>query len=174
MKTINNLKAATIAVTLALGAITFNAMAEESFNAEVQTNQQPLVGVFTKLDVSADGLLTRKEAAKDKLFSRKHFNKADLDHDFTLDQEEYSNYKSAAQTHKTQHAISDSVITTKAKAEILATKHLKSRQISVETHNGDVILSGFVDDEEAKAKAEEVVSKIEGVKSVKNSLVVRT
>ena len=104
MKTINNLKAATIAVTLALGAITFNAMAEESFNAEVQTNQQPLVGVFTKLDVSADGLLTRKEAAKDKLFSRKHFNKADLDHDFTLDQEEYSNYKSAAQTHKTQQS----------------------------------------------------------------------
>ena len=65
------------------------------------------------------------------------------------------------------------MITTKAKAEILATKDLKSLQISVETYKGEVILSGFVDSEAAKTKAEAVVTKIEGVKSVKNSLVVR-
>jgi len=34
-------------------------------------------------------------------------------------------------------------------------------------------LSGFVDDELSKIKAETVVSKIEGVKSVKNSLEVK-
>jgi hyperosmotically inducible protein len=66
------------------------------------------------------------------------------------------------------------VITTKAKAKILETKGLKSLQISVETHQGEVLLSGFVDSAEAKAKAEEVVSQIEGVKSVKNSLEVKS
>lgn len=70
--------------------------------------------------------------------------------------------------------IDDSVITTKAKAKILATEHLKTLQISVETHLGEVILSGFVDSAMAKAKAEEVVLSIEGVKSVKNGLEVRS
>ena len=70
--------------------------------------------------------------------------------------------------------IEDSVITTKAKAKILATEHLKTLQISVETHLGEVILSGFVDSAMAKAKAEEVVLSIEGVKSVKNGLEVRS
>ena len=69
--------------------------------------------------------------------------------------------------------VDDSVITTKAKAEILGTKNLKSLQISVETHQGEVTLSGMVDNAEAKMKAEEVVSKIAGVKSVKNSLEVK-
>ncbi len=70
--------------------------------------------------------------------------------------------------------IDDSVITTKAKAEILRTKELKSLQISVETRQGEVLLSGFVDNEAAKMKAEEVVSKIEGVKSVINGLEVKS
>ena len=70
--------------------------------------------------------------------------------------------------------IDDSIITTKAKAQILATKELKTLQIHVETRQGDVMLSGIVDNEAAKMKAEEVVSKIEGVKSVTNGLEVRS
>ena len=66
------------------------------------------------------------------------------------------------------------MITSKAKAELLAEKDLKSLQISVKTYKGAVILSGFVDDELSKVKAETIVSKIDGVKSVKNSLVVKS
>jgi hyperosmotically inducible periplasmic protein len=69
--------------------------------------------------------------------------------------------------------VDDSIITTKAKASLLADQELKSLQISVETHQGEVILSGFVDSEEAKMKAEQVVTAIGGVKSVNNSLVVK-
>ena len=58
--------------------------------------------------------------------------------------------------------------------KVLAEKDLKSLQISVKTYNGAVILSGFVDDEISKLKAETIVSKIDGVKSVKNSLVVKS
>lgn len=69
--------------------------------------------------------------------------------------------------------IDDTIITAKAKAEILKAPDLKSLQISVETRNGDVILSGFVDSAASKLQAEELVSKIEGVKSINNSLVVK-
>lgn len=69
--------------------------------------------------------------------------------------------------------VDDSLITTKAKAKILATKDLKTLQISVETRQGEVTLSGLVDNEAVKMKAEQVVSEIEGVKSVRNGLEVK-
>lgn len=174
MKTINtlNLKNAALLVALGFGAISLNALADDT--SLIKNNQTPLAGEFTKLDTNADATLTRAEARKDKLFTRKHFAKADVDHDGTLDQQEYANYKSTAQKKVASVVVDDSVITTKAKADILGTKGLKSLQISVETHKGEVILSGFVDSAEAKAKAAEVVSKIDGVKSVKNSLEIRS
>ena len=67
-----------------------------------------------------------------------------------------------------------SISDTTCSAFILATKDLKSLQISVETRQGEVTLSGAVDNEAAKMKAEQVVSEIEGVKSVKNGLEVKS
>lgn len=173
MKTITtlNLKNAALLVALGFGAISINAFADD--DSLIKNDQAPLAGEFSKLDIDSDATLTHSEAAKDKLFTKKHFAKADVDHDGTLDQTEYANYKSTAQKKVAGVVVKDSVITTKAKAEILGTKGLKSLQISVETHKGEVLLSGFVDSEAAKAKAEEVVSKINGVKSVKNSLEIR-
>ena len=71
------------------------------------------------------------------------------------------------------NVIDDSVITTKAKAAIFNAPDLKTLQISVETRKGEVLLSGFVDNEAAKMRAEEVVKNVAGVKSVKNSLEVK-
>jgi hyperosmotically inducible protein len=145
-----------------------------AFNTdEIHNNQTPLAAEFVKLDTNNNKKLTRAEASKDKLFVGKVFSKADTNHDGVLNQEEYVNYKSAEQKKALDLAIDDSVITTKAKAEMLATKGLKSYQISVETYKGEVILSGFVDDAAAKVKAEQVVAKINGVKSVKNSLAIK-
>ncbi len=72
------------------------------------------------------------------------------------------------------NVIDDSVITTKAKAAIFNAPDLKTLQISVETRKGEVLLSGFVDNEAAKMRAEEVVKNVAGVKSVKNSLEVKS
>jgi hypothetical protein len=74
---------------------------------------------------------------------------------------------------KVGEVLDDSVITTKAKAAIFNTPDLKTLQISVETRKGEVLLSGFVDSETAKMKAEEVVRNVGGVKSVQNSLEVK-
>ena len=69
--------------------------------------------------------------------------------------------------------IDDSVITTKAKAAIFSTPDLKTLQISVETRQGEVTLTGMVDNQATKKKAEEVVRNIEGVSTVMNNLEVK-
>lgn len=69
--------------------------------------------------------------------------------------------------------IDDSLITTKAKAAIFGTPDLKTLQISVETRQGEVTLSGMVDSAAAKMKAEEVVKSVEGVSAVTNNLEVK-
>jgi len=69
--------------------------------------------------------------------------------------------------------IDDSVITTKVKAAILDEPTLKVFQINVETFKGEVQLSGFVDSAQSVKKAGEVAAGVKGVKSVKNSLIVK-
>ncbi len=70
--------------------------------------------------------------------------------------------------------IDDSVITTKAKAAIFNTPDLKTLDISVQTRQGEVVLTGVVADEAAKMKAEEVVRSVGGVNSVTNNLTVKS
>ena len=69
--------------------------------------------------------------------------------------------------------VDDSVITTKVKSLIAADDFLKSFQISVETYKGIVQLSGFVGTQMAVNKAGEIARGVQGVKSVKNNLIVK-
>ncbi|MGD0918225.1 MAG: BON domain-containing protein [Thermodesulfobacteriota bacterium] len=69
--------------------------------------------------------------------------------------------------------VDDSVITTKVKSLLANDDFFKSFQISVETYKGIVQLSGFVDSQQAVDKAGEIVRSVQGVKSVKNNLVVK-
>lgn len=80
----------------------------------------------------------------------------------------------ATQKHEsTGQYIDDSVITTKVKAGILEEEKLKTMQINVKTYKGVVQLSGFVDSQQSVAKAGEIARRVEGVKDVKNDLVVK-
>lgn len=69
--------------------------------------------------------------------------------------------------------VSDTAITSEAKAKLLAESGIPSGSISVETSEGIVQLSGNVERAEQVTKAEAVVKGIEGVKSVKNDLKVK-
>jgi osmotically-inducible protein OsmY len=69
--------------------------------------------------------------------------------------------------------IDDTIITTKVKTAIFEEPSLKTLQIEVETYKGVVQLSGFVDTKASVKKAGEVASKVEGVVSVKNDLIVK-
>ena len=69
--------------------------------------------------------------------------------------------------------IDDSVITTKVKTLLAADNLLKSFQISVETYRGTVQLSGFVGTKELVEKAEQIAKSVQGVKAIKNDLIVK-
>jgi osmotically-inducible protein OsmY len=64
-------------------------------------------------------------------------------------------------------------ITTKVKAAILDDASLKVFQIHVDTFKDVVQLSGYVDSPAMVSHAGEVASKVAGVKSVKNDLLVK-
>ena len=85
-------------------------------------------------------------------------------------------YLGCAATQKqesTGQYVDDSVITTKVKAAIFNDTTLKTLQINVETFKGVVQLSGFVDSAQSVKKAGEVAGGVEGVKEVKNDLIVK-
>ena len=69
--------------------------------------------------------------------------------------------------------VDDSVITTKVKSLLAADDFLKSFQIGVETFQGTVQLSGFVNSQQAADKASEITRSVQGVKSLKNNLIVK-
>ena len=77
-------------------------------------------------------------------------------------------------THQsTGEYVDDSVITTKVKSLLAEDDFLKSFQISVETYQGTVQMSGFVNSQKAVDKAGEIVRSVKGVKSIKNNLIVK-
>ena len=68
----------------------------------------------------------------------------------------------------------DAGITTKVKTQLASDVGLTpANQISVETSNRVVQLSGFVDSAAHKAQAESVARGVEGVESVKNDIIIQ-
>lgn len=80
---------------------------------------------------------------------------------------------SSPQRSSTGEYVDDSVITTKVKSLLASDDFLKSFQISVETRKGVVQLSGFVDSQDAVNKAVQIAKSVGGVRSVKNSLILK-
>lgn len=77
---------------------------------------------------------------------------------------------STGHDQSTGEYMSDSAVTAKVKAELLRAKDINSMDIEVETYNGHVQLSGFVDSAWQVSKAEEVTRSVSGVRRVTNSL----
>lgn len=69
--------------------------------------------------------------------------------------------------------IDDAKITSEVKAKFVQNKEVDAAAISVETLDGIVQLSGFAKNASEKSTAESIARGIKGVKSVRNSIVVR-
>ena len=69
--------------------------------------------------------------------------------------------------------VDDSVITVKIKTQLANDDFLKSFQIGVESRKGVVQLSGFVNSHNAVDKAGQIARGVEGVKYVRNDLIVK-
>lgn len=139
---------------------------------EMRGEQAPYAQAFKALDSDGNGKLSKKEATKDKDI-KNAFSRADKNHSGSLDQDEFAAYKSKVDGAENKQAAADSAITAKIKSKYLVEKNLSSFKISVETKDNTVILSGFVDSAEQKARAEKIATSVDGVKSVKNALVVK-
>lgn len=71
-------------------------------------------------------------------------------------------------TAHTAYAASDTWITTKAKIELLTADGAGRMDVKVETDHGVVTIHGKVESQAVKDKATGIVSRIDGVKSVRN------
>jgi hyperosmotically inducible protein len=82
--------------------------------------------------------------------------------------------KVAAATEKVAAVVDDSALTAKVKAALLAEPGLKSLQISVDTKDAAVTLSGAVDSTASRDRAKDVASKIAGVSKVVDQMTVKS
>ena len=69
--------------------------------------------------------------------------------------------------------VDDAAITTSVKARFVDNKTVDAGAIKVETLNGTVMLSGFAKNATEKSTAESVARSVNGVKAVKNDIIVR-
>lgn len=69
--------------------------------------------------------------------------------------------------------VDDATISTQVKARFIENKEVAASAIKVETLNGTVQLSGFAKSENERSEAEALARKVNGVKSVKNDILVR-
>ncbi|OIR05621.1 osmotically-inducible protein Y precursor [mine drainage metagenome] len=82
--------------------------------------------------------------------------------------------KMSQQSEKAGVAIDDTEITAKIKAAFLAESGLKTLQISVDTVNGVVTLSGSVDTQSHSDMAKAMAGAVSGVRKVNNDLMVKS
>jgi osmotically-inducible protein OsmY len=80
---------------------------------------------------------------------------------------------SAHNQESTGQYMDSSAVTLKVKTALLADKSMKSLPITVNTYKDGVQLSGYVDSAYQKVKAGDIASRVEGVRSVDNALVIK-
>jgi hyperosmotically inducible periplasmic protein len=69
--------------------------------------------------------------------------------------------------------VDDAAITTTVKARLVEDKTVDADAITVETANGNVVLSGVAKSSLEKSTAESIAMKVKGVKSVQNNVALR-
>jgi len=80
---------------------------------------------------------------------------------------------STSTSESTGEYIDDAAISNKVRAQLIDDKDLNVFQIDVTTYKGVVQLSGFVNSESIKERAGLVAAGVDGVKEVRNDLVIK-
>jgi hypothetical protein len=127
---------------------------------------------FNRLDLIDDAFITRGDAHPDKDVSR-WFNTAYTNGDGRPGEDEYAKGRSVDDRRKAERDAADAGITTKVKAELLATQGFPSVGVSVATSKGVVSLAGSVDRAAQVAQAAAIAARVKGVKAVRNAIQVK-
>lgn len=138
--------------------------------ADTDKMQNP---AFVKMDTNRDGYLSPAEATQHGMLA-KSFQEADDNRDNRLDADEFIKASAIGDRVNVARAVDDSVITSKVKMELLKDPVVKGLKVNVETYQGTVQLSGFVDSQTQATKAAELAVNVKGVKHVVNNLIVKS
>jgi hyperosmotically inducible periplasmic protein len=149
---------------LALLLMLLSAPASAQYTGEPNTPRAD----FVALDRNRDGYISKVEALANPEV-QKRFAAFDQDRDGRLSEAEYA----AAMEDNEKRIVSDSIITARVKAALLAEKGIPSLSISVETYEGGVQLTGFVKAPEIVSRAGRVTASVSGVRTVNNNITVR-
>jgi len=79
-----------------------------------------------------------------------------------------------AQSSTMGDVIDNTVVTARIKSALMANPQINSYDFKVETRNGEVLLSGFVDTQEQLGLAMDTVRKVDGVGSIQNNVTIKT
>lgn len=135
-------------------------------------NEQMPNAKFNALDKNKDGVLSLDEVKGQRSYVRA-FDAADANKDGKLDRDEFVNAEAIHDRIVAGKYVDDSVLTARVKTALLQEPDLKSLDVSVQTQNGVVLLSGFVRDEGQRRKALKAAGGVSGVASVKDAMAVR-
>lgn len=80
---------------------------------------------------------------------------------------------STSTRESTGEYIDSSALTAKVKSALIKDETVRARDVEVETFRGTVQLSGFVDTEAQKERATAIARSVQGVRDVKNNLIVK-
>jgi len=136
------------------------------------TSEPPVYesALFKKLDANRDLCVTRAEAKRVRGFDAA-FTEADENRDGRLSPDEFVKAESIHERSQAATYLDDSVIT--AKVKLALARDLPATAVSVETHRGRVLLSGFVDDEQDVRRAREIAASVRGVAKVSSGLQIK-
>lgn len=153
---------------IAIVALTSSAAAAAGVASAAEESRPPSK-LFLQLDADHDGYVSRSEAAHVRGFDRA-FADADENRDGRLSADEFVKAESIHQREQITEFAADSVITAKVKAVLIREFEMRAFDVGVETHQGRVLLSGFVDDQREAQRAVQLASAVRGVERVENAL----
>lgn len=127
---------------------------------------------FLNTDSNGDNLVSLEEFQA-KGGQEKAFQEGDANRDHRLNKDEYVKAVAVNDRIKAGKYLDDAVITAKVKALLLKDDGVKGLDVNVETHQGTVLLAGWVNTPTQIAQAEKIARSVDGVKEVRNALLVK-
>lgn len=124
---------------------------------------------FALYDGNKDGVVSQAEFMVQGGHEQA-FREGDANRDNRLSADEFIKANAYNDRLKAGKVIDDAWISAKVKALLLKDEQVRGLDVKVQTHKGNVLLSGWVDDSEQIAHAEKIARGVEGVKLVANDL----
>jgi hyperosmotically inducible protein len=132
----------------------------------------PVLSSFKSADGNGDGMVSLEEFVAQG-GQEQAFREGDANRDSRLSSEEYTKASANNDRIKAGKYVDDAWITAKIKTLLLKDEGVKGLAVNVETHQGAVQLSGWVNSPAQIVRAEKIALGVDGVKGVRNDLLVK-